>query len=82
MTSISMNIIGTLHLVEPLIQSALTTWLGFRTNQDIWAFIYLTYFSSFAIVSLRARKAEQRRTEVEFLRRHSEEEEEAALLQK
>ena len=67
MTAILMNIMGILHLVEPLVQSALTTWIGFRRNQDLWACIYVVYFTSFGIVSIRSKKAEKLRRESEVI---------------
>ena len=80
MTAILTNVFGFLHVVEPFIQSALTTWVGFRTNQDVWAFIYLGYFLSFGVVSMRTMKAEQRRKELKGSEFKAQDEEENLLV--
>ena len=60
------NILGMQHLIEPIIQSGLTSWIGFRSNQDIMTLIYLIYFLLFGAVSIWKRKKEQKREEQEL----------------
>lgn len=58
MVVVMMNLIGILHTLNPIIESAITSWLGFRKNRDLSAVFFLTYFIIFEAVSIHAKRRE------------------------